>query len=197
MTNQWGTLCLPMSLKVSEEENPYDFYTLTSINNAGDELTITKVTDGILAAGTPVIVRRNTAETGINISETDATVCTTPVTGSTAGGLTLIGTYTTKDITGQSGYFINNNAFWNISDKKVKVAPFRAWLQSSTTSDAKSLSLHPDADETTAIDMLNAATDGSKAAAIYNLQGHRLADLRQGVNIVKMSNGQTKKIIIK
>ena len=194
MTNQWGTLCLPMSLTVDEEKNLYDFYTLTNLN--GDELTITKVADGTLAAGTPVIVRRNTAESGITISETNASVCTTPATGSTAGDLTLTGTYTTEDISGQNGYFISNNAFWKIEDdRNVKVAPFRAWIKGTTPNNARQLSLRFDDEDITAIGMLNAADDSE--AAIYDLQGKRLSDLRQGVNIVKFSNGQTKKIIIK
>ena len=195
MPNQWGTLCLPISLTVSAEDNAYDFYTLTSIN--GDELTIEKVANGTLTEGTPVIVHRNTAESGITISETNASVCTTPVEGSTAGDLTLTGTYTTEDITNQNGYFISNNAFWSIEDdRKVKVAPFRAWIKGTTANNARQLSLRFDDDDITAIDMLN-ASDDSETAAIYDLQGHRLSDLRQGVNIVKFSNGQTKKIIIK
>ena len=197
MTNQWGTLCLPISLTVSAEDDAYDFYSLTSINAAADELTIEKVADGTLDAGTPVIVRRNTAESGITISETNASVCTQPAAGSTAGDLTLTGTYTTEDITGENGYFISNNAFWNIEDdRQVKVTPFRAWIKGTTANNARQLSLRFDDDDITAIGMLNAADD-SEATAIYDLQGHRLSDLRQGVNIVKFSNGQTKKIIIK
>ena len=196
MTNQWGTLCLPISLTVSAEKNAYDFYTLTSINDTNDELTITKVADGTLAEGTPVIVRRNTAESGITIGETYASVCTAPAEGSTAGDLTLTGTYTTEDITNKNGYFISNDAFWNIEDdRNVKVAPFRAWIKGSTACNAKKITLCFD-DGATAIDMLNAADD-SEAAAVYDLQGNRLPELRQGVNIVKMAGGQTKKIIIK
>ena len=196
MTNQWGTLCLPISLTVDTEKNAYDFYTLVSINDTNDELTIEKVADGTLAEGTPVIVRRNADESGISIGETNASVCTQPATGSTAGDLTLTGTYTTEDITGEYGYFISNDAFWNIEDgRNVRVAPFRAWIKSPTACNAKKLTLCFD-DGATAIDMLNAADD-SETAAIYDLQGHRLSDLRQGVNIVKFSNGQTKKIIIK
>ena len=197
MTNQWGTLCLPISLTVDAENTLYDFYTLTSINDTNDELTIEKVADGTLDAGTPVIVRRNTAESGISIGETNASVCTTPATGSTAGDLTLTGAYTTEDISSQNGYFINNNAFWSIEDdRKVKVTPFRAWIKGTTANNARQLSLRIDDDNVTVINMLNAADD-SEAAAIYDLQGHRLSDLRHGVNIVKMADGQTKKIIIK
>ena len=32
---------------------------------------------------------------------------------------------------------------------------------------------------------------------IYDLQGHKLNDLGKGVNIVKMSNGTTKKVYVK
>ena len=55
------------------------------------------------------------------------------------------------------------------------------------------LSLSIGDDDTTAIDVLNAADDGE--AEIYDLNGHRLSDLQKGVNIIKRGNKITKVII--
>ena len=55
------------------------------------------------------------------------------------------------------------------------------------------LSLSIGGDNTTAIDVLNAADDGE--AEIYDLNGHRLSDLQKGMNIVKRGNKTTKVII--
>ena len=55
------------------------------------------------------------------------------------------------------------------------------------------LSLSIGDDDTTAIDVLNAADEGE--AEIYDLNGHRLQGLQKGMNIVKRGNKTTKVII--
>ncbi len=49
---------------------------------------------------------------------------------------------------------------------------------------------------TTAISNINADTD-AKAVGIYDLSGRQLSSMQRGVNIVKMADGRTSKIIIK
>lgn len=48
----------------------------------------------------------------------------------------------------------------------------------------------------TGIDNIN-ATSSAKAEAIYSVNGVRNAQLNKGLNIVKMSDGSVKKIMIK
>ena len=191
MTNQWGTLCLPMSLTI--DDSNCEYFTLESAAN--DEITLSKITDSTIPAGMPVIVRCTSVESGISFAESDVEICTAPAEGSSADGLTLTGTFT-EDTSDKVGYFIANDCFWNIDGNKVKTAPFRAYLAGSIPSNARKLSIRFTDDTATAIDMLNAA-DSSKASGIYDLQGHCINSLQQGVNIVKMANGQTKKIVIK
>ena len=114
-------------------------------------------------------------------------------------GLTLKGSYDVKDITEVSGYIISNNAFWNIQNirdgNNVYNAPFRAYLEGSTANCAKMLSIGWNDDEDiTAVETLDALT--SDEAQYYDINGRKLNDLQQGINIVKRGN-KTYKIIVK
>lgn len=206
--NQWGTLCLPFAIKPSAYSD-CNFYQLSSVDNENSEIVLSRIDDPTIAAGTPVLVRRNAAVNGISISvfseEEGEGVAMSKIiqTGSTAGNYSLVGTLTTYDVLANNAYIINNDKFWNvgelISNEKattVKVGAFRSYLLANTTApsaQARMLSLSIGDDDTTAIDVLNAA-DNSEAE-IYDLNGHRLSDLQKGINIVKRGNKTTKVII--
>ncbi len=206
--NQWGTLCLPFAINPNAYSD-YSFYQLSSVDNENSEIVLSRIDDPTIAAGTPVLVRRNAAVNGISISvfseEEGEGVAMSKIiqTGSTAGNYSLVGTLTTSDVLANNAYIINNDKFWNvgelISNEKattVKVGAFRSYLLANTTApsaQARMLSLSIGDDDTTAIDVLNAA-DNSEAE-IYDLNGHRLSDLQKGMNIVKRGNKTTKVII--
>lgn len=164
---------------------------------------LSKIDNTTIASGTPVLVRRNTAVNGISISATDAAMANSIQSGSTAGDFTIVGTLKTSDALANNAYIINNDKFWNVGDlinngkaTTVKVGAFRSYLLANTTApsaQARMLSLSIGDDDTTAIDVLNAA-DNSEAE-IYDLNGHRLQGLQKGVNIVKRGNKTTKVII--
>ena len=194
--NQWGTLCLPFAINPNAYSD-YSFYQLSSVDNERQEIVLSRIDDSTIAAGTPVLVRRNAAASGISISATDAAMSNAVLTGSTAGDYSLVGTLTTSNALTDNCYIINNDKFWNVgklSGKTVKVGAFRSYLVTNTPSaQAMMLSLSIGDDDTTAIDVLNAA-DNSEAE-IYDLNGHRLPDLQKGINIVKRGNKTTKVII--
>lgn len=206
--NQWGTLCLPFAIKPSAYSD-CNFYQLSSVDNENSEIVLSRIDDPTIAAGTPVLVRRNAAVNGISISvfseEEGEGVAMSKIiqTGSTAGNYSLVGTLTTSDVLANNAYIINNDKFWNVGDlinngkaTTVKVGAFRSYLLANTTApsaQARMLSLSIGDDDTTAIDVLNAA-DNSEAE-IYDLNGHRLQGLQKGVNIVKRGNKTTKVII--
>ena len=203
MTNyQWGTLCLPFAIKPSAYSD-CNFYQLSSVDNKNSEIVLSRIDNQEIAAGTPVLVRRNAAVNGISISATDAAMANSIKSGSTAGEFMMVGTLKTSNALANNAYIINNDKFWNvgelISNKKattVKVGAFRSYLLANTTApsaQARMLSLSIGDDDTTAIDVLNAA-DNSEAE-IYDLNGHRLSDLQKGINIVKRGNKTTKVII--
>lgn len=198
--NQWGTLCLPFSINPNAYSD-CSFYQLNSVDSENSEIVLSRIDDSTISAGTPVLVRRNAAVSGISISTTNTAMSNAVLTGSTAVEYSLVGTLTTSDALTSNCYIINNDKFWNVGDlisngkaTTVKVGAFRSYLEANTPSaPAKMLSLSIGGDDTTAIDVLNAADDGE--AEIYDLNGHRLPDLQKGVNIVKRGNKTTKVII--
>ena len=200
--NQWGTLCLPFAIYPNAYSD-CSFYQLNSVDNDKQEIVLSRIDNQEIAAGTPVLVRRNTAVNGISISATDAAMANSIQSGSTAGDFTIVGTLKTSDALANNAYIINNDKFWNVGDlinngkaTTVKVGAFRSYLLANTTApsaQARMLSLSIGDDDTTAIDVLNAADEGE--AEIYDLNGHRLPDLQKGINIVKRGNKTTKVII--
>ena len=201
MTNyQWGTLCLPFAIKPSAYSD-CNFYQLSSVDNENSEIVLSRIDNQEIAAGTPVLVRRNAAVNGISISATDAAMANSIQSGSTAGEFTMVGTLKTSDALANNAYIINNDKFWNVGElisnnnvTAVKIGAFRSYLMANTSSaQARMLSLSIGDDDTTAIDVLNAADEGE--AEIYDLNGHRLSDLQKGINIVKRGNKTTKVII--
>ena len=202
--NQWGTLCLPFAINPNAYSD-CSFYKLSSVDNDKSEIVLSRIDDSTIAAGTPVLVRRNAAVSSISISvpsegEGDGVVMSKNIqTGITAGEYSLVGTLTTSNALTDNCYIINNDKFWNVGElnkagKTVRVGAFRSYLEANTSmAQARMLSLSIGGDNTTAIDVLNAADDGE--AEIYDLNGHRLSDLQKGMNIVKRGNKTTKVII--
>ena len=202
--NQWGTLCLPFAINPNAYSD-CSFYKLSSVDNEKSEIVLSRIDDSTIAAGTPVLVRRNAAVSSISISvpsegEGDGVVMSKNIqTGSTVGEYSLVGRLTTSNALTDNCYIINNDKFWNVGEltnggKKVKVGAFRSYLEANTSmAQARMLSLSIGGDNTTAIDVLHAADDGE--AEIYDLNGHRLSDLQKGMNIVKRGNKTTKVII--
>ena len=194
MTSNWGTLVLPYHLTLTGNE-PYRLYAID--NMEGDEL-ILKQLDGEVAAGTPCIVKRNGTEAELTFGANNAELNMTRE-AQTVGNMTFRGTYWTEEV--NSGYVISKGSFWNVEELKkselgnaVKVHPFRAWLDGTSANAPAQLSMRIDG-SATGIDAVDALNDAE--AEYYDLSGNRLDAPQNGVNIVRMKSGKTKKIIIK
>ena len=197
MTNNWGTLVLPYSLTLTGSE-PYRLYEIETLT--GDELVLSRL-EGVVAAGTPCIVKRNGTEAELTFDANDVKLNMTRATNP-VGDMTFSGTYWTEDV--NSGYVISKDRFWNVAElnssasvKGVKVQPFRAWLSGTFANAPARLSMRIDGSATgiNAAEALDALIDAE--AEYYNLSGKRLNAPQKGVNIVRMKSGKTKKIIIK
>ena len=198
MSNDWGTLVLPYSLTLTGSE-PYRLYAISAVSE--DELVL-KQLEGVVAAGTPCVVKRNGSESELTFGNDDAELNMT-IDGKTVGNMTFNGTYWTKEVT--DGYVIAKDCFWNVAElmknkpeavKGAKVGPFRAWLDGNAAGPAR-LAMRIDG-STTGIntpDALDALNDAE--AEYYDLSGKRLDEPQKGVNIVRMKSGKTKKVIIK
>ncbi len=197
MTNNWGTLVLPYSLTLTGSE-PYCLYKIETLT--GDELVLSRL-EGVVAAGTPCIVKRNGTGSELTFDANDATL-NVAIEAQTVDDMTFSGTYWTEDV--NSGYVISKDRFWNVAElnssasvKGVKVQPFRAWLSGTFANAPARLSMRIDGSATgiNAAEALDALNDAE--AEYYNLSGKRLNAPQKGVNIVRMKSGKTKKIIIK
>ena len=197
MTSNWGTLVLPYPLKLTGNK-PYRLYSID--NMTGEELVL-KQLEGVVAAGTPCVVKRNGSEAELTFGANKAAL-NMAINDQPMDGMKFSGTYWTKDVT--NGYIIAKDCFWNVEKLKgvgsvtaVKVLPFRAWLDGTSANAPAQLSMRID-DSTTGInaaEALDALNDAE--AEYYDLSGKRLDEPQKGVNIVRMKSGKTKKIIIK
>ena len=199
MTSNWGTLVLPYPLTLTGNE-PYRLYSID--NMTGEELVL-KQLEGVVAAGTPCVVKRNGSEAELTFGANKAKL-NMAINDQPMDGMKFSGTYWTKDVTNGDGYIIAKDCFWNVEKLKgvssvtaVKVGPFRAWLSGTFANAPAQLSMRID-DNTTGInaaEVLDALNDAE--AEYYDLSGKRLDEPQKGVNIVRMKSGKTKKIIIK
>ena len=197
MTSNWGTLVLPYPLKLTGNE----LYRLYSIDNMTGEELVLKQLEGVVAAGTPCVVKRNGSEAELTFGNNKAKL-NMAINDQLMDGMNFSGTYWTKDVT--NGYIIAKDCFWSVAElnksdlvKGVKVKPFRAWLDGTSPNGASQLSICV-SDTATGIgaagtiDVLN-----DTATEYYDLSGKRLDEPQKGVNIVRMKSGKTMKIIIK
>ncbi len=193
MSNMWGTLCLPFSIDTEAEGNTCKFYTLQHVGT--DCVTLSQIESGVIAAGTPVMICKQTdSQQSINIASATADVVTTPV-NATAGDR-LVGTFGTE-ILSDNGYFIANDKFYKVADygdKGVKVSAYRAYLLADEAQHASMLRIGgatTGIDTTKVVDWLNDAS-----AEYYDMSGRRIDSLQKGVNIIKVGN-TTRKVIVK
>ena len=194
MSSDWGTLVLPYPLTLTGNE-PYRLYSID--NMTGEELVL-KQLEGVVAAGTPCVVKRNGSEAELTFGANKAAL-KMAIDDQPVDGMKFSGTYWTKDV--DNGYIIAKDCFWNVEKLKgvdsvtaVKVRPFRAWLDGTSVNAPAQLSMRIDG-STTGIDAIDALNDAE--AEYYDLSGKRLDEPQKGVNIVRMKSGKTKKIIIK
>ena len=192
MTNHWGTICLPFDVTV-DDACKFEFYELSNFD--GETLTVNKIY-GKLEAGTPALVLRAENETKIDIEQSNTNIVVDIREGGSCNGLTLCGTLQ-ELILNCDGYIISNNKFWWIDDLRnagntIKLAPFRAWIESKSAIMVKSLGISI-WNGPSAVEVVKALTEGN--VEYYDINGCRTHKKHKGVNIVKTKNGKTIKII--
>lgn len=154
----------------------------------GNELTLLEVAEP--AANVPYIL-----EATVDVNETLTGVGAAFEETYTDGFLT--GVFAEEGIKITEGYVLQTKegkqAFYIVnSEKPITVPAYRAYLTVSG-SDVKSFNL---GDDTTGISALEALTNNA-FEAIYSADGVKLNRIEKGVNILKMSDGTTRKVILK
>ena len=190
ISNAWGTICLPFEV---ESDDNVTYYTTGTIN--GDVLTLTSA--DVVSAGTPAICKFTT--TGENTIESYVVnVCTDVAEDTQSDDITLIGSFAKQTILAAdvpNAYYISGGKFWHATGT-LTVNPFRAYFTTNSASPSNGFSITVDDDNVTAIQALTGESDVT-VTAIYTADGKPIGELQNGLNIVKLSNGKTTKIMLK
>ncbi len=185
MSNKYGTVCLPYAVASTDAVK---YYTIESL--AANELTLKA--EATLSAGTPAIVEM---VSGSSITATGFGALAEA--GAPTDNLKLIGTYEAKtilasDYAGKGIYAISNNQFVQATNS-INLPAFRAFFTAASAESNIRLVFDEDA---TAIDALSGEGDVT-IEGIYSLDGAEMPSLQKGINVVKFSNGEVKKVIVK
>lgn len=186
MANKWGTIVLPYDV---ESTSDVAYYLPEKIENNA----LVLVRQEQLAANTPAIVAKLTGN-GITCSNTNVTVRTAN-NDINSGTVAMHGSYAMNTvITNPDAFYIKENQFWRCNEN-FHADAFRAYFTADDPLAAKSLTILC-TDETNGIAEPN-TNNGAEVTDCYDITGKRHSDLQNGINIVKLSNGDTKKIILK
>lgn len=112
----------------------------------------------------------------------------------------FLGVYETSYLP-QGAFYISNNKFYKVTNggNKTKIKPFRAYFvvedeQGNPAPFARGMRLVTDEDVT---GIETADNTEPTVVGIYNLNGMRIDEIQDGVNIIRMSDGTSVKIIMK
>lgn len=172
--------------KPTVKNNGVKYYSCADASE--NELALAEVEDPV--ANVPYIL-----EATVDVNDTQTGVGAAFKETYTDGWLTGVFAEGGKEIT--SGYVLQTlngkQAFYKVSEEApITVPAYRAYLTVSG-SDVKSFNL---GDDTTGISALEALTNNA-FEAIYSADGVKLNRIEKGVNILKMSDGTTRKVILK
>ena len=194
---KYATFCAPFDVTIPEGVTAY---TVDDIDTDGTTLVTTEVTTTI-SANTPVLLY--SASKDVDETFYDKRVDGTPV-NPTAGLLT--GVYT-KAYIPEGVYVLQTQgegeakvqAFYKVeSSLDIEGVPNRAYLDltNEPNTETKARVLFVEKEDATVIAVVSALIS-CEVDAIYSVNGTPLNGLQKGINIVKMRNGETKKVLVK
>lgn len=204
MVSDWGTVCVPFVINTEDASTNCTFYQLSNINN--DAIEISQINDATIAAGVPVIVKRNEGVTDLFVAavkdDTEGTgVVTAPQNGTSTNHLE--GTFVNQKVS-KKCYFLAKNKFWYVGQiaedgtiKGVHVYPFRAYLTCDDAAQpANELNIMVKDETNNVENPVTVDSLFSDKAEYYNAAGRRINTLQKGLNIVRVG-GQSRKVMIK
>ena len=185
----WNTFVVPFKM---DKPEGWEVKTLTGSTLNNNNITLTFETANSIEAGVPYMVRvqkevSSIVGTNVTLKETLTNVSTEHVE--------FVGTYTNGYVPA-GAFFISSNTFYQAADNSNTMKGYRAYIKinDNVPQNARSLTYRTDG-ETGITTEEN--SEEVTVVAIYNLQGVRLDDMQEGINILKMSNGSTIKVMIK
>jgi glucuronoarabinoxylan endo-1,4-beta-xylanase len=179
----FSTTVVPFNAAVPEGLKAYNVEAI----NADNTIAVEEVTS--VEAGKPVLLE---GEGTFTFEASGASVAASA--GALSNGI-LTASYAGLDVTG-GGYVLQNQeegvAFYKFEGAR-SMKPFRAYIPATGASGAKTLNIG--IGESTGVMALNHAD--ATTAVRYNAAGQKLNGMQKGLNIVKMSNGEVKKVFVK
>lgn len=194
----WETLCLPFEVSLANKN--FRAFTLLSVKS--DVVELQEITDCI-TAGTPVIIKMNEGATSINITENDKMIVREQQDSMLVDNCKLVGHYTHKTFGNDDDlcFVINGNKLVKATKMSAYTRSmdyssngFRAYMKVCTNTGSPADEYKIDIKGSTAIELIKNTAEGKPE--YYDLEGHRLSNLKKGVNIVKRGN-KTMKVIIR
>ena len=194
----WETLCLPFEVSLAN----MNFRAFTLLSVKSDVVELQEITDCI-TAGTPVIIKMNEGATSINITENDKMIVRERQDSMLVDNCKLVGHYTHKTFGNDDDlcFVINGNKLVKATKMSAYTRSmdyssngFRAYMKVCTNTGSPADEYKIDIKGSTAIELIKNTAEGKPE--YYDLEGHRLSNLKKGVNIVKRGN-KTMKVIIR
>lgn len=194
----WETLCLPFDVSLANKN--FRAFTLLSVKS--DVVELQELEDCI-TAGTPVIIKMNEGATSINITENNKMIVRERQDSMLVDNCKLVGHYTHKTFGNDDNqcFVINGNKLVKATKMSAYTRSldynsngFRAYMKVCTNTGTPADEYKIDIKGSTAIELIKNTAEGKPE--YYDLEGHRLSNLKKGVNIVKRGN-KTMKVIIR
>lgn len=174
----------------------------SELKNNGEHISLVfgDAPDGI-KAGVPYMVRNKSLdETVPKIVMNNVNVDTKNFNHRLAGNVAFVGVYTRQYVP-LGAYFISGNKFYQSvnENKRDNISGFRGYFQleeNAQTANVRSLSFRIEGEDDT--DIEEVLEDGNlEVVGIYDVNGIRLTEMQPGINILRMSDGTTNKVLVK
>ena len=194
--NTWFTFVVPFDIP-STMLNGWEIKELTGSELVDKTimLNFSDAKDGI-KAGVPYIVRNTSmTETLTTISMTNVNVNTTALNNVSTDLVTFVGTYTNGYVP-EGAYFISGNKFYRAADATNTMKGYRAYFTINENAGAKIKGIGYKFDDD-ATEVESTTTAKPEIIAVYGIDGTLREKVGKGLNIVKMSDGTTKKVFVK
>lgn len=213
-STNWQALYVPFSMKYSDWSNDFEVAAINNVHQYDDddngifdrtELEIAKVKSGSLKANTPYLIKPKTTGTKtftVNNTTLKKTEVNSIYCASVNTMYTFTGTYNT--ISGatmiSNGYYgMGGGELVQAEDNDASLGAFRWYLkienkEEGSYAPGKITVLCLDDEVATGIDE-NVIDVENKVVGIYDANGRKINEMRNGLNIVKYSDGSTKKIM--
>lgn len=193
-TTKWQPLYVPFTSDYSAWGENVKIAKVTNDDIDDNILTVTYLEEGeVVEANTPYFIKA-TEPGDIEVTVENATLIAAENASVTSGSITLTGTYTSMSIQPDTYYVLHSGSIVKTSNAAgYKLTPMRWYASTTNGANIKLRVIGEDGETTEIVD----ATMDSDMNAVYSANGVRQQSLRKGVNIVRMSDGTTKKIMVK